>query len=363
MIKEKRYKDFSNNLNYIGVQKRIPVRATFELTYRCNFNCIHCYIPPQERRGRCREELTTEEVFYIVDQLKNLGCFTICFTGGEIFTRKDILEILRHTKRQGFNILVFSNASLIDRNTVDELEKLRLNKIDITLHSLNKVVFEKITQVKDSYKKVMDAIRLLQEKNIPLGLKSVCMKENKNDIHEVSKFAKEIHAFYRIDAHVIPRKNGIKNPCGLGINEKDVEPIMKSCFPEMYEEYDEKGKPRKKVTIKRQKRENVFNCSVGYNSITVNPFGELNICLTIDYPLYNILKGTLKEGWQIIKDIIDNAKADDSFKCNSCELLQYCSWCPAHAWLEDGSFTGCSPICRKKAEERKAMFQKEEINA
>ena len=360
-MRQIRYKDFSRDLDGIGVNKRIPTRAMFELTYRCNFNCIHCYIADTERKQSIRDELDTKDVFKILDQLQDIGCFTLAFTGGEIFLREDILDILWYTKRKGFNIILFTNASLIDRKIADELAKLMPNKVDISLHSMNKEIFEKITRVKDYYKKVIWAIKLLNERDIPLCLKSTCMQDNKDIIPEIGRFAREINAQYRINQEIKPRRDRSKEPYSYSIDFAEYEGIRRVCHPEMFERYDEKGNLRKKIKPRRHKIEKVFNCVAGYNGVAINPFGQLNICITIDYPKYKILEGSLKAGWELIKHIIDNTSPDENFKCNNCKLLPYCSWCPAKGWLEDGRFTTCSPINRRQAEAMRKLYEEKDF--
>jgi MoaA/NifB/PqqE/SkfB family radical SAM enzyme len=60
-------------------QKRIPLYATLELTWRCNFRCVHCY---QEGLRKRHDELTTREWKQLMDELVELGCLFLTLTGG-----------------------------------------------------------------------------------------------------------------------------------------------------------------------------------------------------------------------------------------------------------------------------------------
>ena len=60
--------------------------ATIELTYKCNEKCRHCYVVDEKR-----EEMTTEKIKGILDELSDLNVLNVVFTGGELFTRKDYL--------------------------------------------------------------------------------------------------------------------------------------------------------------------------------------------------------------------------------------------------------------------------------
>jgi MoaA/NifB/PqqE/SkfB family radical SAM enzyme len=71
------------------VDNRKPYSVLFELTARCNFNCIHCYL----QNNHASEQMPFEKVIEIIDVLHDKGILFLTFTGGEIFTRADFLEI------------------------------------------------------------------------------------------------------------------------------------------------------------------------------------------------------------------------------------------------------------------------------
>ena len=127
-MKTQSYNNFWQKIHQSARDKGFPLRVMFELTYRCNFHCQHCYVP-QDYRDK-KGELETREVFDILDQLKDIGCFYLGFTGGEPFVRGDIMDILWYAKRRGFEVIIYTNGSLIDERIACELADLRPNKVD-----------------------------------------------------------------------------------------------------------------------------------------------------------------------------------------------------------------------------------------
>ena len=154
--------------------KHLPLRVMFELTYRCNFYCQHCYVPLSYRKISEQKELKTKQVLSLLEQLKDIGCFYLGFTGGEPFIREDIMDILWGARRKGFEVLIYTNGSLIDEKIAEQLADLRPNKVDITIPAMSEVSFEAITQMPGSHKKVFNAIDLLYKKGVNLGFKSCC---------------------------------------------------------------------------------------------------------------------------------------------------------------------------------------------
>lgn len=321
--------EFYTRIHKIAREKRFPLRVMFELTYCCNFNCLHCYVPASFRKDSERKDLKTKEIYHILDQLRETGCLYLGFTGGEPFVREDILDILRYANAKGFEVLIYTNGSLINEKIANNLEKLKLNKVDITINSLKKEPFERITRTPGSYQRAFRAIELLYKRKIPLGFKSCVLKENEDDIKNLRKFSESHNALYRLDAMLMPRLNGSKQPYRYrGKLKRKPLPSFK-C--------DEADFP--KETKSEQKKSRLFNCGVGLYNLVINPFGELKMCIHINYPRYNILETSLEGCWLGLKELVDSIIADENYKCDGCQLRPYCRWCPARSWLEDGTFT------------------------
>lgn len=88
---------------------RAPFTAGFELTAKCNLDCVHCYAKP----GRNHKDMTTEEFKDIFDVLVDRGLLDAYFTGGEIFTRPDFEEIYLYAKKKGgFNFPIIKYYSI-----------------------------------------------------------------------------------------------------------------------------------------------------------------------------------------------------------------------------------------------------------
>jgi MoaA/NifB/PqqE/SkfB family radical SAM enzyme len=94
------YRNFSQQIRDKVVVKRIPLSGDIELTFRCNLRCVHCYCNlPLNDQEAIENELTTEEVFNILDQIAEAGCLWLLITGGEPLLRKDFLEIYTYAKK------------------------------------------------------------------------------------------------------------------------------------------------------------------------------------------------------------------------------------------------------------------------
>ena len=343
----------------------------FELTYRCNFNCRHCYIPQSYRKYG---ELTTSGVLSVLEQLKEAGCFYLGFTGGEPFIREDIMDILRYSKRLGFQIIINTNGSLIDEVKARELAILRPNKVDITIPAITREAFDSISKVAGYFDKVFRGINLLQEKRINLGFKSCVLEENKYQIKEIQDFTRSLGALYRLDSMLWPCLDGSTQPYQYRGRLFDNANLRKSktnsrefTKANLCEGFNDKISVNSRA-ISEDSR--LFNCGAGQTQAAITPLGELKMCLMIDYPKYKIKtqnqkpktknqrlqEMSLKEAWQKLRKLVISIKPDENYKCVDCELRAYCKWCPARAWLYNGTFTSCEPQSRAWAENRRSQF-------
>jgi len=144
-------------------KKYVPRIALYELTLRCNMNCIHCGSSAGKNRSN---ELSTDEWNNVTKQLAELGCKEITLLGGEPFLRKDWYEISKEIKNQGVELSFISNGLLINKKTIEKLRKLKPKSVAISLDGANKDTHDKIRQVKGSYEKCMDVISNLKSAGI-----------------------------------------------------------------------------------------------------------------------------------------------------------------------------------------------------
>lgn len=352
-MKTESYQRFRQRIYESALKIGYPLRVMFEITYRCNFKCPHCYVP-QSYRNEKRRELTTQEIFFILNQLKEAGCLYLGFTGGEPFLREDIVEIIRYAKRCGFQILIYTNGSLINEKIAIELKHFKLNKIDITIPAMSKVSFERISGVPGSREKVFNSIRFLHENGIPLGFKSCVSKKNESEIEKIQRFSDSLGVPYRLNHFFWPCLDGSRKPYlhrstkinkahtpPLDIVEKDLRNCLSGSLSSVAgDKSRSKTSPRILINKKRETH-TLFPCGIGLMQAAITPFGELKMCVMIDYPKYKILESSFKDTWERLKSLVRNIKPDENYQCDTCELRTYCNRCPAASWLKNGNFTSC----------------------
>lgn len=327
------------------IKKYIPFFIIFELTYRCNLHCQHCYIVNKNRK-----ELGTYEIKDILDQLKNEGTFILTLTGGEIFLRDDIFEIIQYAKLKQFILKIYTNATLLHQKEIKLLKKLNPYDIHISVYGTTSKIHDAITQVEGSFKKTIETIKKLKKEGLKIKLKCPLMKQNIKNYKKIIKLANDLNVEYLLDPIITPKHNGNSENLSLRIEEKDIKLILKD--PQL------KIK-NKEFSVIDDETKKVFSnllCNAGYNSCAISPYGDVFPCIQYLIKLGNLRKNSFHNIWKSKKiKKIRSIKFDNLLQCSKCELLKFCNRCPGLAYLEDKNLFGKSSIACKFANIRKKL--------
>lgn len=161
------------------------------VTDRCNLRCQYC-MPAQGIDIVDRKELLSyKEMYRITRVLSELGVNKVRLTGGEPFVRKDFVNFLEslsfNDKLDEINIT--TNGALIS-NHIDKLEELNINAINLSIDSLQKEKFAKITR-RDVFDSVYDTLEKLEKSNLKLKLNIVVQSGvNTNEIIDFVELSK-----------------------------------------------------------------------------------------------------------------------------------------------------------------------------
>lgn len=161
------------------------------LIERCNLRCSYCM--PEEGVDLSPKShlMTYEEIYKIAKTFVKHGVTKIRLTGGEPLIRKDIPIILEKLASLPVELSITSNAVIIDK-FIDELKANGVNKINVSLDSLDRKKFKHITR-RDQFQKVYDNIHLLVKEGFTVKVNAVLMKGfNDNEIIDFINFTKEL---------------------------------------------------------------------------------------------------------------------------------------------------------------------------
>ena len=113
-----------------------PICLTWELTYACNLQCVHCLSSSGQRDPR---ELSTAEAKRVLDELRDLQVFYINIGGGEPMVRRDFFELVEHSIGNGIGVKFSTNGAFIDAAKARQLAAMDYLDIQISLDGTDAV--------------------------------------------------------------------------------------------------------------------------------------------------------------------------------------------------------------------------------
>ncbi|MCD6079824.1 MAG: radical SAM protein [Candidatus Omnitrophica bacterium] len=310
--------------------------AEWEITYKCNFDCLHCYLP-REYRNSIKKELSLKEIETVMDKLVKLGVLWIVFSGGEPFMREDFLLILEKAQKKGFLVGISTNGSLITDRVIEKFKKYFPLIIDIPIYGATPETHDKFTQIPGSWEKVVENIlKLKQLGNYPVVLlKSIINIYNNNEIEKMKILAKKLNVPFRYNAYIYASIDGNLAPCKLRISPEEIVEIEKR---DPAVEQFLKSKFYKKELRYRDGR--YVACGVGKNFFVIDPYGYIRPCVQMAGPKYFILgKEKLNCLWEDLSQDVEKYWRHTNSKCGDCSLSSLCANCPARSYAEVKKFS------------------------
>ena len=179
------------------VQRRVPPGPVviWNLVRRCNLNCRHCYSLSSD--VDFPGELSTAEVFSVMEDLKNFGVPVLILSGGEPLLRPDIFEISRQAKDLGFYVGLSSNGTLIDQPMSQRIAEIGYDYVGVSLDGIG-AVHDNFRRQAGAFKAALGGLRLCQERGIKVGLRFTMTERNVESLPEMLDLLdrEEIDKFY-----------------------------------------------------------------------------------------------------------------------------------------------------------------------
>jgi radical SAM protein with 4Fe4S-binding SPASM domain len=327
------YKDFSSALSAKAHARHRVIKAQVELTYNCNLHCVHCYTDCYNQADLIRDrELGYEEITRVFDQLHEQGILWMCLTGGEIFMRHDFFDIYAYAKQKGFLISLFTNATLITERVADYLKEHPPFKIDISLHAATEETFDKITQVRGSFRRFQEGLRLLLERGLPVRIKTKAMTLNTHELDEIKKFVESLGLQFHVTAGINPRLNGDLGACDVRLSPEEIveleEHFYRNCDHEECREEVGGWHPTPPPD------DRLYRCGCGTSGVHISAWGELGTCTWQHHARANLRETSVADGIIELFPRIRALRYVTDSPCRQCSVFQLCEKDVNIAWAE-----------------------------
>lgn len=320
----------------------IPLNVQLDLTYRCNETCVHCYLDHEDHG-----EMTTAEFIDILDQLAAAGTLFLTISGGEVFMRTDLFEILEHARKLNFSVKLKTNAVMIKPARARRLAELGIAEVSISLYSHDAATHDAITQLPDSHRHTMEGIANLKAAGLRVRVANVLMQHNADDYKKVKELAKEMGVEYSVDATITPMMDGDRSILALNVNEEKLAEVMHD--PALLgDKFDEMTAPPKGPKSLEEAYQ-TLPCSAGHTACYISPYGDVYPCVQFPFKVGNVREQRFIDIWKDSPQLAEvrSIRISDLDGCSKCVHSSDCSRCPGLAYMEGNMRGPSTQDCEK----------------
>ena len=174
----------------------IPKWIAWEVTGRCNLNCIHCRA--SSSMVSHDTDFTTEEAKKLIDDITSFCSPVLVLSGGEPLLRKDLFEIAKYGTGKGLRMCIATNGSLVTDKICAKMKESGIKIVSLSLDGSTAAVHDDFRQQSGAFDATLRAAENFRRNGIQFIVNSSFAKRNQKDIPNVYRLAKEIgaHAWY-----------------------------------------------------------------------------------------------------------------------------------------------------------------------
>lgn len=313
-------------IRFQSSQQWIPMQASLELTNRCNERCGHCYLP--SFKDDPDKVMGFEEWQRVLVELREAGTLFLILMGGEAMLNPYFWGILESAKHLNFHVSMITNGLKIQTPDVAErLKHLGMINVTLSVYSKHAEIHDKMTRVRGSHAKTLNAIRLCREAGIQVTLNCLIGKQNIESIFDLEDWAMAEDLMLKFDAMITPKLNGDMS----STLERASEDQLRAYFKEKIRRWPN-GRPKASGETKKD-----YVCNAGKGKCAVTYSGELLPCIEIRDPIGNLRHEKFADLWSnhIVsrwRDVKWQDVADADQK-----MVSFCDHCMGMAKNETGS--------------------------
>jgi len=167
----------------------------WNLIRRCNLTCKHCYSISADIDFP--GELSTAEIFTVMDDLKRFGVPVLILSGGEPLLRPDIYDISARAKAMGFYVGLSSNGTLIDAGNIARIASVGYDYVGISLDGM-RATHDRFRQKQGAFDASLAAIRLCRDAGIKVGMRFTPTQDTAHELPDILRLmdAEDVDKLY-----------------------------------------------------------------------------------------------------------------------------------------------------------------------
>lgn len=298
--------------------------VNLELTYRCNHRCQCCYLDSFDQPG-----MPAERVIELAAELKEQGALFLLLTGGEVFLRPDMMEMIPALDDLDFLLELKTNGIKLDRTMIDSLSMLHFFDIQISVYELEDG-YSEFVGAQYHFNRLCSNVSDMVKSGLPVTLSVLVGKHNVDRLCEIHEKLSGLGTKIFYSPYITPNRKGAGKETDFRLTAREMEeklvPFLQSID----------GMPQQKRYRDCSSIDTV--CYAGRDQIAIDPSGTIYPCLDLRIPI-----GSLQS--ELLQDILGRRRAfmsqfemSEMTKCLQCRDRDYCDSCVGLALIENGDY-------------------------
>jgi radical SAM protein with 4Fe4S-binding SPASM domain len=342
-----------------------PYVVSWNLTYRCNLACEHCYLDAggkpevSTENFADRSELGTAECFEVIEQIAAFApeCLTI-LTGGEPLLRRDILEIVQRAAERELWVVVGTNGVRITENVARRLAEAGARGLSLSLDALDPDRHDRFRRVRGAWHNTVEGAQILNRTGLSFIVQTTAGSHNLHELEPIADFAYE-----RLAAKVwnlyflVPTGRGqfVSDMAAAQYDEVlgSLYRIQKKyrgrmlvnakCAPHYIKTVLENDDADARIRIYSG---GAGGCPAGTHYMGIRPNGDVTPCPYLPVFAGNLRNSSLADLWAS-SEVFTGIRARNALggRCGGCEMNAHCGGCRARAYGMTGDVMAEDPLC------------------
>jgi heme b synthase len=340
-----------------------PKWIAWEITRRCNLNCVHCR-SSSELEIAGHPDCSFDEAKRVLDDIKSYGNPVMVLSGGEPLLRPDVFDIASYGTELGLRMCLATNGTLVTEEVCRNIKASGIKMVSLSLDGSTAEVHDNFRNQPGAFEGTMNAINLFNEHGIQFLINSSFTKRNKTEAPKIYELVKTLGATAWYLFMIVPTGRGEEIMEEL-IPESEYEDILNwhydmekeedamlvrpTCAPQYYRIVLQRSKAEGE---KFQRRSLKFStggskgCLAGQLICLIDVDGNVLPCSYFPKSGGNIREQSFKDIWEkseLFLELRDFKGYKDN--CGRCEYVNVCGGCRARSYAMTGDYLAQEPFC------------------
>jgi Fe-coproporphyrin III synthase len=348
--------------------------VVWNTTNRCNLSCRHCYLNAEDKHYA--DELTNAEARAFIEDIAQMKCPVLLFSGGEPLLRPDLFELIAYAKSLGLRPVLSTNGTLITPENAQKLAEAGLQYAGVSIDGLEET-HDKFRGRPGAFRDAIQGLKNAAAAGLKTGVRFTVNADNVADLPAVIDYVAEVGIPRFCMYHLVYSGRGsemIGRDTDAETKRRTIEVVLAKT-----EELAKRGVDleiltvdnhadgvwiRNRIAAEQPERlaevdsllEMHGGCSAGTKMSNVDPYGNVHPCQFWGHvTLGNVKERKFSEIWTDPNDEFMNALRDKQAhvkgRCGACERRSICGGCRIRAEAVTGDMWEADPACYLTDEE------------